>query len=457
MLALSRHSCAERSTPVPGTEVHDHVVDPADIGLPPLGGLAERWDDYYKGIFLPDGYPGKLVGGEPVAHPIYGVYVIRDYLKQAGRTGDRRYLDAAVRVARRAADRMHDHGDALVFWYEPDSGLSSWNTHRHYSALTQSYYASTLTEAGLTAGDTALVQAGRRVFASLLVPVADGGVLVRTSEGTAFEEVPTNPTSLVLNGWQSTLLSMWEYADLVDDEDVRDVVRGSARTMAGMLPRYDLPDLHNTRYSLNGFMYVRVLLDDPGCTVERAESEVPGASPLVIPVGRPGQSRWTPWLFPQDVDQDMGVVGRQVRLNVVLSRLSFPTPNVLHLTVRSPRLQRGRLQMHTGRYSPLANAPVDPEWRDVGAGRLVPGTNQVTLTLPWDAAELVGYPTNFMKKIQGRQTNVYHDLHVKRLTQLSAATGVSELGEWARMWRGYTRHWATSSTYREVQEVNARA
>lgn len=138
-----------------------HVDDPRDIGLPPFTEpFRGRWTSYHKGAFFGDGLPGRVVDGALVPHPIYAAYVIENYLHQAEATGERVFVDGAVRVARAVVRRMDSHHDAAVFWYEPSWGLSSWVAERHYSALTQSHYARVLTKAGRLAGDGELCRAG---------------------------------------------------------------------------------------------------------------------------------------------------------------------------------------------------------------------------------------------------------------------------------------------------------
>ena len=438
-------------------DVVSYVEEPRDVGLPDLtGSFRSRWEDYYKGIFFRDGFPGRKMDEGALAHPIYGVYIIEDYLKQAEATGEYGYVEAAHRVARAAVRRMNQLKDALVFWYEPSWGLSTWVSHRHYSALTQSYYSRFFAKTAALTGDEDLSRAAAAVYRSLLVPAEDAGVLVRPHGGIGFEEVPTRPTSLILNGWLSVLVNMWEYARVVDNDEVRDVVIESARTLLDLLPLYDVEELQNSRYSLAGYTHARVLFDKPGVHVEDVTFDVPGDGAWTLGPGVPGRdSRWTHYLFRQDLGEGVSPAGRQLRLNLVLSRLSHPEPNVLRLTTTSPVDQSCRLQLRVGRYSPLSSSPVDLEWKDIATAAVSAGGSTLTLPVPWSEVPLIGYPTNFMKKIDGEQKNVYHEIHCKRLTQLAEMTGVRELGEWARTWRGYTEQWATSDVYAEVRAANA--
>lgn len=76
-----------------------------------------------------------------------------------------------------------------------------------------------------------------------------------------------------------------------------------------------------------------------------------------------------------------------------------------------------------------------------------PGTVRLDAPIPWDVAELVAYPTNFAKKIDNRQTNVYHMIHINRLRELAVATGVGEHADWADTWLRYVGEWKNRPEY----------
>lgn len=427
------------------------TAEPAEHGLPPVGdAFARRWRDVYRAVLLPDGMPGRLAGDRAVPHPMYAVYLVREYLRLAA-GGDHAYADAALNVSRSALRRMEPHEDGLVLWYEPVWELSSWVSERHYSALTQSSYAHVFAQVASLTRDEELAAGARAVFRSLLVPSEAGGVLVTPSGGLGFEEVPTRPTSLVLNGWQSTLVNIWSYADVVGDDEARDLVQSSARTMAELLPLYDVPELLTSRYSLAGYLHARLLFDAPGVGVHDVTVHAPDDGSWHLSPGEPGRdSRWKQFWFHQDRGSGEALPGRQLRLNVVLTRLGYPQPNLLSLTAASPGAQLCRLEVRTGRYSPLSSSPVDLEWREASTARLLPGRQTVTLPVHWPHVPLIGYPTNFLKRIEGVQRNVYHDLHCTRLSQLADITGRADLAEWARLWRGYGEQWEGSPVYAEL-------
>ena len=71
---------------------------PPQPPMPPLPPARRDVYRHYKLHFLADGYPGKIMPHGVVAHPIYGMYVSRDYLRLHEQTGEQRYLDGARKV-----------------------------------------------------------------------------------------------------------------------------------------------------------------------------------------------------------------------------------------------------------------------------------------------------------------------------------------------------------------------
>lgn len=51
-------------------------------GMPGFSSHLLRDAEYYRIEWLPDGYSGRRDGDRVWAHPIYGAYVLKDYLEQ---------------------------------------------------------------------------------------------------------------------------------------------------------------------------------------------------------------------------------------------------------------------------------------------------------------------------------------------------------------------------------------
>lgn len=418
---------------------------PRRTDMPALSGRFGAMQDFYRFAFLMDGYPGRAEpDGSIFAHPIYGSYVLRDYLQQHDRAPSDE-LRAGIRtVAEATVARMSEFRGTLVFWYEADPTRGARLYERHYSALTQGYYAIELHRAGVLLGDDALVRAAARVFESLLVPAADGGVHYADRLGVTVAEVPQRPNSWILNGWMSCLASVHRYAELSGSEAAWDLFRTSARTMAAALPLYDDPGLRISRYGLTGFVYLRLRFDTTPAAIGPVALDVPGEASVELPVG--GLSRWQGHVFAQDV-VDGVPQGSTVRLNAVLSLASAPDPNVLAVTVTAPSAGAVVLEGIEGAYDPRRSSPTGSTWVELGRSEVRSGEQTVTFAIPRKFVEGVVYPTNFVKVVDGQNVNIYHGVHINRLREIGRLAGLDEMLTWADRWEAYIAEWPSMPVY----------
>lgn len=334
---------------------------------------------------------------------------------------------------------MEPFEDALVFWYEPSDSVARLQ-QRHYSGLTQAYYAAALLSVARITGEARFRDAADRVFRSLLIPADRGGVLYPGVLGPSIAEVPQRPNGFVLNGWETALVSVHQYAEVTGSHEASELFRTSAAEMARLLPLYDAPGLRNSRYALSGFVYARLLVD-PGVRLSDIRLRIPGQGSF--PVQDVLGSRWQNGVFPGDLTTDGVASTGTVRFNLVLSRSSFPEENSLSVTV--PAGTRVEFQVRALTYDPLASSARQQGW--VSIGEQIAGEGETSFTIPWDAADLAAYPTNFAKKLGGGQTNVYHPLHIQRLRELAAMSGNPTFAEWADRWQGYICEWSSMPIY----------
>lgn len=388
--------------------------------MPPFEGrFGQMAVGFYRLEWNEDGYPCRRQDdGTLYEHPIYPVYAIKHYLRQMRPADAEATLRAVDIVANAAVERMEEFEGALVRWYEPGGGARLFE--RHYSALTQGYYAEHLWMAGEALGQQHLKDAARRCFLALTVPREQGGVLYEDVHGVSIAEVPQAPNSYILNGWQSALFAAWQYHERSGDQAAHDLVQSSARTMAKLLPAFDAPEVANSRYGLTGFAYLRIVGADLGDT----SLTVPGEGDFGLTEFR---SRWANHRVNQ----------RQV--NLVFS-LAPAEDNVVHLEVDRP----ASVELHLGRYSPLSTSPVNAVWERIGDVSPENGS----LAIPREVVARIVYPTNFVKVIDGVNTNVYHPVHIRRLRHLAAATGLDEMETWADHWTEAMCRWSAMPLYR---------
>lgn len=425
--------------------------------VPSIGDRLDWLRSSTRMVLLSDGFPGRLRDGRVLVHPLDGRYLL-EALLAAQEERPRRRLHAAIgRTAAAIVGRAEPLGRALLLRYVDTA--SSMAGRSHGSGLAQAYCAAALARAAEVLGDQELGRSADRFFAALLVPVEEGGLLYRANGDRVLAMVPTQPRDLVLNGWLSSLVALHDYAELRDSEPARELIRAGLRTLTRLLPRYDVPQLHLSRYGLTGPMLLRIGFDaaTEGVRVSRLRVAIPGEGEYALP-SRQG-SRWVARAYPEDATVEIGRAGGEVliprgrglRLIAVLSRAPFPRPNRLRFHVRSPRGMGVALTAHIGRYDPDTSATVDRSWVSLTRLELRPGSTDVDLEIPYEPIDLFAYPTNFTRGGPGRHVNTYHGTHIIRLRQLAAISGIREFDEWANRWFAYTKHWRTHPDYRDGQ------
>jgi peptidoglycan/xylan/chitin deacetylase (PgdA/CDA1 family) len=107
------------------------------------------------------------------------------------------------------------------------------------SAITQGEAASLFVRLHLETGEGRFAEAAIRALRPMTTPVARGGVLVEVGGLPFFEEYPTRPASLVLNG---AIFALWGFRDVaaaLGDDDARGWYEGAVECLASMMKRYD--------------------------------------------------------------------------------------------------------------------------------------------------------------------------------------------------------------------------
>ena len=399
-----------------------------------------------------DGYPVRRIADAWVAHPMDGRYVLDALCELATTALDSPLRDAIAHAGKAIQRRLKRLQGAQVFWYEPDSlPVGRLRTRRHYSALTQATYARSLARAGQLVSNPSLTELARACFEGLLMPDPPG-VLQEVNGEPYLAEVPMRPRDLVLNAWLTTLEATIDYGRLADDMRAEELVERSAVFLRRVLHLYDVPELANSRYSLTGTIKARVEFEPAKRDIDVADLRIsiPGEGEFGIDTGH--GDRWS-----QEADPRYAVVTRTgfrvlrgvLLLNLVLTRVGFPEPPAVHLRVLGGAVDRVRLRLFVGEYSPSTSAPVRPEWRTVSSAEVVPD-GHVQLPMPWDDLALIGYPTNFGKRIGRHLVNSFHPIHVDRLRAFGARTRDPRVFDmWADRWEEAMRQWPEMDVYAE--------
>ncbi|ASN21337.1 D-glucuronyl C5-epimerase family protein [Arthrobacter sp. YN] len=422
----------------------DYVTNEYEVGLPPLRMERKAIWDYYRIEFLPNGYPGRRTDGVLMAHPIYGPYVITDYLIQYGLTEDPIFLEAAIRVADISVAMMEPLHDGLVFNYDEERAKVSSKKGTWYSGLTQSRYVDVLSRL-LAYPDTERFRGPlKAVLTSLTIPVEDGGVARYTSDGgLIIEEYPATFPNCTLNGWTTATCILLDVAKATNDDGDWEVFHKSVRGMESVIGLYDVPELANSRYKLEGDATFQLTAAGSDLEVTDCHVVVPSAGVFAANVDgdQAGEALKAGPLAIRD--------GKLGRVKVRLSRFSWPSPNRLLLKVTAERAAQVKVAIGETTYNPFGSVPKVTGQKHLQEFDLLPGENLLEIAVPWIAAEMVAHPTNFSKKLTGRQFNVYHFIHIDTLTKIVEQSGSEILGYYLDKWRHAPSLWAEHPAYQD--------
>jgi hypothetical protein len=428
-------------------KIYRHFQQPQ---MPCLGEYLRRVQDYYWLCFDKDGLPMKFMKGKLVFHPMYPVYVINDYLKQYEINQSASLEKVMSNIARSSLKKFSEYLGALVYWYQPESGIGSWK-HQYYSGLTQAHYCSMLQRLSAVLGDSELVEFARKTFDSLLIPEENGGVLIDENGIISIEEVPSRPSGLILNGWLSILEDVYTYFSYSQDERAYKLYYESAKSLESLLPLYDAEHLKNSYYSLLGNIELR-LISNSTIQINKIKVNSLGSEfKLFCGDFDPKQfvihSGWSRDATKKTIE------GCCIEFNIVLSRLSLLRDD--HPRIEIEFKGKGRptieLLVKVGDYDPKHNCLVSCKWQRIGFSAATEDVNStMSFQIPEELIESIGKPTTFSKRIGGKLYNVYHYIHCDRLRKLGSKTGISTFDEYAKKWEEYTRNWPNMRLYKDV-------
>lgn len=390
--------------------------------------------EYYKLCFDANGCAMKQIGFRQVFHPILAAYLVFDLVRSYEVSGDREALRFAEVVALEALKRGEEFKGGLVFYYSEEDGLSSV-PGRFFSALTQSWFVRAFCR--LNRHNPTHCQAVQRLFRSLLIPKSDGGVLIKKSFGWIVEEYPHDPTFFTLNGWLTVVRWIIESAEDLKlcGVEVGEFLERNIDAAATMLPLYDAEFCLNSRYQLTGFTRLQVIVDrEVGFQVKSFSIEIPHEG-IFQGILEPQSSRWKNYLERAE--------GRFYQFNIVMSLISIPKPNLLHLTFDCKSPCSLRLRVAQGGYRPDSTGMPTEHWSDVERITVpLAGTNTIACKIPFDEQNMFAYPTNFKKKIGDKFFNGYHFVHIVDCAEIFRFSKRSIFRDYALRFLGYQQRWS---------------
>lgn len=391
--------------------------------------------EYYRLTFDEAGCPMKQTDSGMVFHPILAAYLISDFTREFDRTGDRSFLVQAEAIAIHALKRAERLGDALIFIYNPDIGLSNV-PKKFYSALTQARYLKAICELS-DYFPGAYQEEIRQLFSSLTIPIEESGVLIKKGYGWIVEEYPFKPPFYTLNGWLSVLLMVTQCGERLKSLGIQysEFLENNLDAVEYLLPFFDAPFCLNSRYQLTGYSRIKIVFDR--AVVHEClgfEVEIPGEGRFDGVLANKNKSRWQNYLERNEP--------KLLQFNVLLSIISKPTPNVFRMQLKVDASCKAKLFLAQGEYRPNVTAMPTESWKEIADLVIDPdGITYIECPLPFDGNDLFAYPTNFKKKIGVEMFNVYHFIHVLNLAELYHYSKRITLKHTAEKWLGYYKKW----------------
>lgn len=370
--------------------------------LPPS--RRQMYADYYNVSFDKNGCPLKLLENGWVFHPILAAYLIFDFVRAYENTRDVECLEIAEKIARCVLERAENVSGALVFYYREGDGLSSV-PGKFYSALTQSWHVRAFCR--LDRHRPIFGDAVRKLFASLQIPKAEGGVLMQKPFGWVVEEYPHEPPLYTLNGWLTVLRWIIECAGDLARHNIKvaEFLERNIDAAEALLPLFDAEFCLNSRYQLTGFSRIQVIVDrEVEFDVRSISVEIPGEGDFPGSV-EPGSSRWKNYLERSG--------GSLRQFNIVMSLVSSPSPNIFHLSFHCSAPCCLRIKLAKGKFRADCTGMPTEWWEDIARIEIeTAGRHRIQCEIPFDETNVFAYPTNFKKYIRGEYYNGYHFIHI---------------------------------------------
>lgn len=415
--------------------------------------FSDEVKSFYNFSFSEDGYPcQKRADGSLFEHPIYPIYIINDYIKQMKAKPKNPAVRAAIlTIVDALTRRMETRGSLTFMMY--DKGADVGRAHaKHPSGLTQAYYADLFSRLSrLFPNDSRLAATACSFYESVFSPVEKGGVARSWGAGIGIEEVPLEHPDLVLNGWLSALKAMMDAADRGRGWGRDPRIHANLDLLEALLPQYDHPDTQNSRYSLAGPVSFRL-------------KRSAGSHPVILRAPRvdygDGFETFAPggiggWTNTIELDaNDSGTapaaleVAESLKLSFVWSRVHTKNELAIETCEGSGSLD---IEVLVGDYSPLSAGPVNRHWHFVRKITSEEAGHLIRIVPPREATNLIGYPTNFLKKFGDTRRNVYHAIHINRLWQLAKKSDREAFKTYAKLWTEYALSWKNSSMYSGLQ------
>lgn len=215
--------------------------------------LNPRWQSDEDGVRLRPYPPPLFDQYHPMAIGEYALDMHRLYL----RTGEDRYKIAFLSNADWFVKNQVVVDGKYGFWYYKFNDARRYNRANPFSpssSMSQGYGISLLLRAYQLTNDEKYIHPGIFALNSYDVPVEEGGFRVLYKNQVFFEEAPSYPPSLILNGFIFSILGLYDYYRFDGNLKAKALFGEGLQTLEAIIPHYDLG--YWSRYNLQYDKYL---------------------------------------------------------------------------------------------------------------------------------------------------------------------------------------------------------
>lgn len=203
------------------------------------GELGGYYIDFDFKATSPDWPPPWLRAREQQLHVASAQWALGCYERYLKGEGDR-WLAGAIGAAEHLVSDQRVGGTLDGGWIHRFAMPHTYRLRPPWlSAMAQGEGASILVRVHRETGDDRFAEAALRALKPMVAPVAEGGLRAELGSGPFFEEYPTDPPSLVLNGGIYALWGAYDVGVALGDRSAAAEFEAGVRALAEEIHRFD--------------------------------------------------------------------------------------------------------------------------------------------------------------------------------------------------------------------------
>jgi len=430
----------------------------------------EYWDDTYYQYKLVNNIPFQYNKQKNNYHfnPIYVTYFLKNYRVLYEKTKKIKYINYAKIILEasmiKSENISYEGVNSIIFPYEANRFVSRM-FHKHYSGLTQGYFLKESAKLYELTGEEYFKDIAIKFYNSLVIPINKGGVMYHYDKYYAIAEVPTVPHGWILNGWLSSISSMITANEILKNKEISIFIKKNIYTLEHVIEKFDVSALKNSRYNLTQFFYFKLLVKE--YKIKSIKFEYQYEDPVYI---KPSIkyidnstkfNKFSRWEFFVAMKHDLKFDNKifyghkYILFNGVLSSVSEYNRIVIDFENKINSVNEVDFLIYTGSYDPLKSSPTNLEWVNIAKQNMILKNNKLIINIiNKELNHIVGYPTNFIKKLKNGRYNAYHDIHINRLYDLGKKFKSKKLLYFANKFFDYRQQWDHTDIYQQLFKNN---